>query len=256
MLAGSERRIGYVTTAVDGGEGHTVYAETPLPRERTGIDRSDGPFSDIDFAIYLGDEADPERLLYTSADQPEITGVRSTVTIEFADQGLVFVAAAARPLAGRFAQAAPWVLLIGGLLVSVLAGIASAAIIRRRRRAEQLAAEITDLYEQQRAGIDTLRRSLLPRRLGAPPGCAVETGYWPADAAHEVSGDFYDAFRVDERRWALVIGDVCGKGAEAAALTALTRDTPSAPRRDTCTLRPMCCAGRTRRSTHTAERRT
>jgi serine phosphatase RsbU (regulator of sigma subunit) len=53
----------------------------------------------------------------------------------------------------------------------------------------------------------------------------VHTGYWPADRDHEISGDFYDVFRVDDRRWAVAIGDVCGHGVDAAALTGLTRHT-------------------------------
>ena len=41
----------------------------------------------------------------------------------------------------------------------------------------------------------------------------------------EVGGDFYDAFAIDDRRWALVIGDVCGTGPDAAAVTAIARHT-------------------------------
>ena len=46
-----------------------------------------------------------------------------------------------------------------------------------------------------------------------------------AGEGNEVGGDFYDCFATGGGDWALVIGDVCGKGAEAAALTALARYT-------------------------------
>ena len=46
-----------------------------------------------------------------------------------------------------------------------------------------------------------------------------------AAEGQEVGGDFYDAFAIGEDRWGIAIGDVCGKGPEAAALTALARYT-------------------------------
>ena len=49
--------------------------------------------------------------------------------------------------------------------------------------------------------------------------------YRPAGEGIEVGGDFYDVFGVADDEWIAVIGDVCGKGAEAAALTALVRYT-------------------------------
>jgi serine phosphatase RsbU (regulator of sigma subunit) len=53
----------------------------------------------------------------------------------------------------------------------------------------------------------------------------VHVEYWPALAEMDVGGDFYDVFPIDERRWGLVIGDVCGKGAAAAAVTATARQS-------------------------------
>jgi Stage II sporulation protein E (SpoIIE) len=224
LLEGSARRLGYATTS-EADTTFVVYAETPLPDEPTRLGRSDGPFSDIDYGIYLGEAETLDTLLYTSVDDVPLEGAKSVITLPFADRGLTFASTAAEPLAGRFAQAAPWMLAAGGTAVSLLAALGTRSVLRRGRAAELLAARLAQLSEQQRAGIDTLRSSLLPRRLDAPPGVELHTGYWPADQDHEISGDFYDAFRVDDRRWALVIGDVCGKGPEAAALTGLTRHT-------------------------------
>ena len=53
----------------------------------------------------------------------------------------------------------------------------------------------------------------------------VASGFRPAGDGHEIGGDFYDVFPVSEGCWMVVIGDVCGKGAEAAAVTALARYT-------------------------------
>jgi sigma-B regulation protein RsbU (phosphoserine phosphatase) len=71
----------------------------------------------------------------------------------------------------------------------------------------------------------TLQSSLLPPVLPEVPGFDVAVGYRPAGEGDEVGGDFYDLFETAQGDWAVVIGDVQGKGAEAAALTALVRYT-------------------------------
>jgi len=70
----------------------------------------------------------------------------------------------------------------------------------------------------------TLQRTLLPPVLARVPGMEVAAHYHPA-SQDEVGGDFYDLFPIAPDRWAFFIGDVCGKGAEAAAITSLTRYT-------------------------------
>jgi serine phosphatase RsbU (regulator of sigma subunit) len=71
----------------------------------------------------------------------------------------------------------------------------------------------------------TLQESLLPRGLPTIPGCEIAVRFRPAGAGELVGGDFYDVFSVGEDKWAIVLGDVCGKGAEAAAVTAMARWT-------------------------------
>lgn len=72
---------------------------------------------------------------------------------------------------------------------------------------------------------DTLRRSLLPPRLPSVPGVDLAAHHHPA-SSDDIGGDFYDVFPAGGgSRWNLVLGDVCGKGPEAAALTSLVRYT-------------------------------
>lgn len=71
----------------------------------------------------------------------------------------------------------------------------------------------------------TLQESLLPPHLPAIEQIQLAAYFRPAGIGLEVGGDFYDIFEIGGNQWALVIGDVCGKGAEAAAVTALTRYT-------------------------------
>jgi len=79
--------------------------------------------------------------------------------------------------------------------------------------------------ERARAEIaETLQRGLLPAPLPHIPGWSLAAMYRPAGKENEVGGDFYDAFRVPGG-WMLVIGDVTGRGAEAASITARARYT-------------------------------
>ena len=71
----------------------------------------------------------------------------------------------------------------------------------------------------------TLQRSLLPPELPGAVGLEVAARYRPGRRGLEVGGDFYDMFAVSDDRWCLVIGDVMGKGAEAASLTGAARWT-------------------------------
>jgi serine phosphatase RsbU (regulator of sigma subunit) len=70
----------------------------------------------------------------------------------------------------------------------------------------------------------TLQRGLLPPPLPHIPGWSLAAMYRPAGAENEVGGDFYDAFQI-ANGWMLVIGDVTGRGAQAASITALARYT-------------------------------
>jgi serine phosphatase RsbU (regulator of sigma subunit)/ketosteroid isomerase-like protein len=79
--------------------------------------------------------------------------------------------------------------------------------------------------ERERAEIaETLQRGLLPPPLPHIPNWSVAAMYRPAGAENEIGGDFYDAFRI-AGGWMVVIGDVTGRGAHAAAVTAHARYT-------------------------------
>jgi serine phosphatase RsbU (regulator of sigma subunit) len=81
------------------------------------------------------------------------------------------------------------------------------------------------LHEQQAHIASVLQHSLLPRSLPEIQGFEASSRFLAAGEAYEVGGDFYDVFRSGSGTWTAVIGDVCGKGPEAASLTALARYT-------------------------------
>jgi PAS domain S-box-containing protein len=96
--------------------------------------------------------------------------------------------------------------------------------VRLGRRAGT-AVESARLYTARSRIARVLQRALLPDSLPEMPGFEVAASYRPAGELNEVGGDFYDVFACGDRRWMLVIGDVCGKGPEAASVTALARHT-------------------------------
>jgi serine phosphatase RsbU (regulator of sigma subunit) len=79
------------------------------------------------------------------------------------------------------------------------------------------------LHEQQKHIASVLQHSLRPRSLPEIAGFESSSRFLAAGEAYEVGGDFYDVFRTGSGGWTAVIGDVCGKGPEAAALTSLAR---------------------------------
>ena len=108
-------------------------------------------------------------------------------------------------------------------LLSQLAGVVMDEMELRLASRAAVAAE----REQRRIWEDvaaTLRTSLLPERLPRIPGVELAAVCQPSDPA-VLGGDFYDVFPASEGSWFLVVGDVCGKGPGAAAVTAAARHT-------------------------------
>jgi serine phosphatase RsbU (regulator of sigma subunit)/anti-sigma regulatory factor (Ser/Thr protein kinase) len=102
-------------------------------------------------------------------------------------------------------------------------GSQALAVAEDLTRRVALALDNARLYSGQLQASHALQRSLLPPQLPEVPGLDVAAGYQAAGEGDEVGGDFYDVFKVAPRRWRFAIGDVCGKGLEAAAVTGLTR---------------------------------
>jgi serine phosphatase RsbU (regulator of sigma subunit) len=104
----------------------------------------------------------------------------------------------------------------------------------RRHDAEHMAL-MSDLVDRAATALDnasmyaartqmarTLQRSLLPETLPVLERLSLSSAYHPVGEGNDVGGDFYDVFTTPLGCW-LVVGDVCGKGPEAAAVTALVR---------------------------------
>ncbi|MGZ6697229.1 MAG: SpoIIE family protein phosphatase [Solirubrobacteraceae bacterium] len=89
---------------------------------------------------------------------------------------------------------------------------------RERLQAERAArASAEAAYERERAIASTLQRDLLPRRLPETPGVALSAHFSSGADGASVGGDWFDAFPLPGGRVGLVIGDVSGRGVDAAA---------------------------------------
>ncbi len=85
-----------------------------------------------------------------------------------------------------------------------------------------VAMRVDRLFRRRSEVAEALQASLLPRVLPDVPGIELAAAYMGATEGLDVGGDFYDVYRIPGG-WGLAIGDVTGKGEEAAALTAAAR---------------------------------
>ncbi|GAA3020527.1 PP2C family protein-serine/threonine phosphatase [Streptomyces fulvorobeus] len=97
-------------------------------------------------------------------------------------------------------------------------------LLRERKAAEEARREAEADRARLQDALAALQQSLLPTTLPPVPG--LETAaYYRAASPDQLGGDFYDLFPVDGKSFAFFLGDVCGKGPQAAAVTSLTRYT-------------------------------
>jgi serine phosphatase RsbU (regulator of sigma subunit) len=162
--------------------------------------------SDEDLREFASDEEDLEFL--------RSLGVRSGVTVELRARGRPtgMLTISVGPSGRRFDDSdVHFVTILAG---RVALALDNAGLFLVLERTERERAEIAE----------TLQRGLLPPPLPHIPGWSVAATYRPAGAENEIGGDFYDAFRI-AGGWMVVIGDVTGRGAKAAAVTAHARYT-------------------------------
>jgi serine phosphatase RsbU (regulator of sigma subunit) len=99
------------------------------------------------------------------------------------------------------------------------------AILAQLGQLASVAIAKSQAYTRERHIAQVLQRSLLPASLPTLPGLNAAVRFIAAGEGIEVGGDFYDLFSARRSGVAALIGDVCGKGPEAASVTALARHT-------------------------------
>ena len=98
------------------------------------------------------------------------------------------------------------------------------AVLEDVARRSALAIENARIHDERRRVAQALQQSLLPPVLPVVEGIGFAAEYVPTGDAADVGGDFYDVLPMPDGRWLAVIGDVSGKGVQAAAITGLVRD--------------------------------
>ncbi len=215
--------LGYAVVSPVEPRRFVLYAESALPADRRAPEDPDNPFSGLDNAVYLGSEEADDRLLLASTDDLPIEGRRATEEVEFGDTTLLLVMTPTEELGGRLLGLLPWLVLGAGLLTALGAGVLVERLQRRRDHAVELAKENRRLYAEQRSVAAQLQQSILPDRLPEVPGLALAARYEAGTAGLDVGGDWYDAIPLDDDRVLLVVGDVSGRGLDAATVMASLR---------------------------------
>jgi PAS domain S-box-containing protein len=163
--------------------------------------------------VFLGDEAERRErwAAFAATREPDAGEALAALPLLASDDALgVLAVGFPRPMAFDEAERD---------LLEALAAQSAQAVARAR------------LYEREHTVARTLQASLLPRVLPQIPGLDLAARLEAGAPGLDVGGDFYDAFALGPDAWGAVIGDVCGKGVEAAALTALARHTVRAAAR-------------------------
>ncbi|MDQ1730817.1 MAG: hypothetical protein QOK10_976 [Pseudonocardiales bacterium] len=233
VAAGDHKSVAYAIGAHPLA-GYVVLAERAIPANRRVAVESTSAFSDLHFATYLGKSTATPDMQTTDVPIGQLP-LHGDVVIETIPFGNTFLTLATSPsghLGGALGAELPWILLLGGGILTLLTAVITGELVRRRMNAEADARTITALYDtldglfaEQRTISETLQRALLPQRNPVIPDLEIAARYVAGAQGVEVGGDWYSLIRLDEQRFAFVVGDVSGRGVEAAALMARIRFT-------------------------------
>ncbi len=211
-----------------------IYAERAIPANRVVPVENGSAFSDLNFATYLGPKTNLASLATSDLplSQLPIRGDVVRVSIPFGDSSVTLIAGPRGTLGGALGGTLPWVLLAGGALLTTAAGFVTYQLVRRRRNAERDASTISSLYQrldglygEQRSIAETLQRALIPQRNPSVRNLEIASRYLAGTDGMEIGGDWFSLIEIDEGHFAFAVGDVSGKGVDAAAIMARLRFT-------------------------------
>jgi serine phosphatase RsbU (regulator of sigma subunit) len=232
VRVGDQSRIVYALA--DPRTGYVVYAERAIPADRrASVDRTSA-YADLHYAIYLGRNTDTTNMTTTDVDPATLPlqGATAQTSVPFGDTVLTLVTTPRGHLGSTLSQRLPWILLIGGLLLTLASALVAHQLARSRQRAEQDTETITSLYErvdslygEQRALSVRLQKALLPQVNPGIPGIEISSEYVAGAKGVDIGGDWYSAIAVDDETFAFVVGDVSGNGVDAVAEMARARFT-------------------------------
>jgi len=221
LLEGDAPRIAY-SAAAPSDPGVVAHAERPLNPQRISPTREGAAFEGVEIALYLGDTEAREQLLLASTPDLPIDGRRTERTIPLGDTTMRFVVGPRGTLGGGLLAVFPWLTGVAGIASTIVGAVLVESLHRRRRDAEAFTAELHDLYRREHAIAHTLQHSLLPTHLDRLEGIEVAARYFAGAEGTEIGGDWYDVIKQDHG-YTVVVGDVVGRGVQAAAVMAAMR---------------------------------
>ncbi len=207
---------------------YAAYAESFLPASRYAPVGRNSPFAGMRYALYFAQQR-PRDLLLTNVRVLPLSG--SVVQrIPFGDSAFVLVMAAPGSLAGALPQQLPWIIAVGGVLLTLAAAAGTMRLSERRLSAERLADELDEvatenrqLYAEQRTIARTLQHALLPEQLPQLAGVESAGEYQAGERSVDIGGDWYDVVALGRNELLLVVGDVSGRGLRAGTTMASLR---------------------------------
>jgi len=222
--------VGYAFRTPESTSHFIAYGESLLPADRRSRFEQDAAFSDLDYAIYIGNSERTSDLLVTSLSKLPARGQRARVSIPYGNTVMTLVVTPRQPLAGTLPQRLPLITTIVGIILSLGAGVLTLRLAQRRRAAELMAGRLEravdenqQMFAEQRSIAQTLQHALLPEQLPRISGAEAAGLFEPGQRGVEIGGDWYDVIPRDTGRLLLVVGDVSGRGLRAAATMASLR---------------------------------
>ena len=125
-----------------------------------------------------------------------------------------------QPLGGSLSRRVTPVVILVGVLLAIGAALMTERLVRRRRSAEALAEENERLYGEQQSLAVSLQHALLPGLVPEITGVEIATVYVAGLDAMEIGGDWFDAIPSPAGGFIFVVGDVSGRGVQAAVVMA------------------------------------
>ena len=222
LLSSSDRRLGYAYS-LSPDAGYMIYAEAALPRNRRANIDKNSAFADLGYALFVGKKPDARYLLASSTGGALLHGRKASVHVPFGDSQLLVVLTPHKDLGGTLLARLWWILALLGLVMTGGAGALVSVLASGRKDAEALAAENARLYAQQRSVAQTLQHSLLAEAFPEIGGLEFAASYVAGVEGIDIGGDWYDVVRLDRGNIMLVVGDVSGRGLDAATMMASLR---------------------------------
>ncbi|MCU1354258.1 MAG: Two component signal transduction histidine kinase [Acidimicrobiales bacterium] len=230
LLDTTPSALGYSFVSATPPVRYIIYAETNLPADRLSRPQADSAFSGLDYALYLGSQATPRKLLVASRPETPLGGRTASTVVPFGTEKLLLVMRPNGDLGGSLLRLLPVLIAAIGTLVSLGFVVLVERLLRRGDQSERLAAELgiaaeenARLYSDQRSVAQMLQQSLLPDTLPDIEGVDFAVRYEPGVAGLDIGGDWYDVMRVGDHHALLVVGDVSGRGLRAATIMASLR---------------------------------